>query len=312
MPLDSVQFVWQRIDDSRAGTFWEQLRLPPAAARAKIDVLFAPAYTAPLRIHCPTVLAIHDLSYFAQPKWFSMREGLRRRWVTKRAARRAHAVIAGTAFAAREIDRFLGLSSERVHIVPYGSTAPTADGDASARELLVLFVGSLFNRRRIPELLAGFAATAARVPSSRLVLAGDNRTEPRIDPIAIATRLGIADRVTWTGYVTDDELDALYRRARVFVFLSDYEGFGMTPLEAIAHGVPPVLLDTDVMREVYGDAASYVSLDPSSIADTLERLLTDDDAQREALARACRRLEMYSWDRAAETTIRIIEQAAGR
>src|SRR4029450_11826087 len=105
----------------------------------------------------------------------------------------------------------------------------------------------------VPELLQASALARERVPGARLVLVGDNRTSPRIDPRAIARLLDIDRDVDWREDVSDQDLAALYGRARVFAFLSDYEGFGMTPLEAIAHGVPAVVLNSAVAREVYGD-----------------------------------------------------------
>jgi len=151
----------------------------------------------------------------------------------------------------------------------------------------------------------------ARVPAARLVLVGANRTQPPIDPRALAAAAGVADRVEWREYVDDAELGKLYAQARAFAFLSDYEGFGMTPLEAIAHGVPPVLLDTAVSREIFGSAARLVSPSPSDIANSLTELLTDTSAAA-ALAgagEAC--LARYSWIRSAEVIRQALEAAAG-
>ena len=174
----------------------------------------------------------------------------------------------------------------------------------------MLYVGSLFGRRRIPDLIAAFALTAARVPGARLVLVGDNRSSPRIDPREIAAGLGVADRVDWLEYVSDADLAEHYRRARVFAFLSEYEGFGMTPLEAAAYGVPSVLLDTPVAREVYGDAARFVSGDHEAIAAALTSLLTDTTAHDTLAAAAAARLSQFSWAQSAAVVLRALESAA--
>ena len=97
---------------------------------------------------------------------------------------------------------------------------------------------------------------------------------------------GSARRSTWREYVDDDELEGLYGSARVFAFLSDYEGFAMTPMEALAHGVPAVLLDTPVAREVYGDGAVLVPLDTTAIAVALEGLLPAPRVATASLRRA--------------------------
>ena len=104
----------------------------------------------------------------------------------------------------------------------------------------------------------------------------------------------------------------LYARASAFAFLSEYEGFGFTPLEALAAGVPPVVLDTPVAREIYGDAAVRIpSPEPAAIAAALADVLTT--RQRNPPCRAGRRpgvLARYSWPAAARDTLTAIEEAA--
>lgn len=291
-----------------AGTWWEQTRLPGAVRRAGADVLFAPAYTGPLRLSCPMVMTIHDLSYFAHPEWFSWREGLRRRWLTRAAARRAAAILTDADVTATEIVERLGVPRGRVHAVPLGAPAASR-ANGSRRDPIVLYVGSLFERRRVPHLVEAFARIAADHPAARLVLVGQDRSRRGIDPIALAGRHGIATRVEWHRYLPDAELAALYARARVFAFLSEYEGFGLTPVEAMAAGVPPVVLDTPVAREVYQDAATYVRADSRAIADALGRLLEDDGLHTELSAKGRRRVGAMSWIETARVTRRVIEEA---
>lgn len=293
-----------------AGTLWEQTTLSRAARDLRPDVFFAPGYTAPLRLPCPLVLVVHDVSFFAHPEWFRWREGMRRRVMTRASARKARMVVTVSRFSAEEIQRYLDLPRERVVAVPHGIDAPADGPDTSPRPPIALFVGSLFNRRHIPELIDSFAIVAKRLPGARLILVGDNRTMPPVDPMAVAERLGIAHLVEWRRYVTDDERDRLYRESRVFLFLSDYEGFAMTPMEAMARGAAPILLDTPVAREVYGGAARLVALSPDVIAAEIERLMTDE-AARTALVEAGRaHLLRFSWPRAAAAVRTVLERAA--
>lgn len=294
------------------GTWWEQTALPGAATRAGVDVLLSPAYTAPLRAPCPVVLIVHDVSFHAQPQGFRWREGLRRRWLTRASARRAAAVVTVSEFSAREIDRWLAVPRSKIILAPQGAPAWRGGPPAADREPLVLSVGTLFTRRHVPELLEAFAAVIPAVPGARLVLVGGNQTQPRIDPLAIATRLGIADRVTWHTWVSDADLDVLYARARAFAFLSDYEGFAMTPMEAAAHGVPSVLLDTDVAREVYGDGAIRVPLSNEAIAAALTTLLTDNAVHARTVEAARERLPAYTWRHTADVVRGALESAAAR
>jgi glycosyltransferase involved in cell wall biosynthesis len=300
---------WVTDPGAGAGTWWEQMRLPGLVARTRPNVFFAAGYTAPLRLSCPYVVAIYDVSFCAHPEWFPWREGLRRRWLTRAGARRADRIVTISEFSADEIVRFLRVTRDRIVLAPPGAPVPAPPPAQTEREPIVLFVGSLFNRRRIPELIRTFSAVAKQLPAARLILVGDNRTSPAIDPRALARDLGIADRLEWREYVSDAELEALYWQARVFVFLSEYEGYGMTPMEAIAHEVPAILLDTPVAREVYGDGARLVS---TTLPGVMLELLTDDDAHRRQLEAGRKRLARYSWQQSAAVVTAALEAAAHR
>jgi alpha-1,3-rhamnosyl/mannosyltransferase len=172
-------------------------------------------------------------------------------------------------------------------------------------------VGSLFNRRRLPDLIAAFARATSSLPDARLVIVGADRTWPAQDLGAAAAACGASAKVQLLNYVGESELRDLYAQASVFAFLSEYEGFGLTPLEALTAGVPIVVLDTPVAREVYGEAAEYVPRgDIEATAAALSRFLRSPAAGLEQLARAPGVLARYSWERAAEETLEHIESLA--
>ncbi len=308
-----------RILPGSGGTLWEQGTLPSAAARDALDVFFAPAYTAPLRLACPVVLTIHDLSYFAHPEWFGAREGLRRRLITRLAARRVASVLTVSEFSRTEIEAYLGMPAARIHAIPHGAGVPGFFGgpapvagvrEWTGAEPLVLFAGSILNRRRLPDLIAAFRLVLASVPLARLDIVGENRTHPRQDIEAICRASGASDRIRVRSYVPDAELAEAYRRASVFAFLSEYEGFGLPPLEALACGIPPVLLDTPVAREVCGRAARYVPPgDVPAIATALADLLCNPGARAAVLNEAAGVLSRYSWPEAARLTMAALESA---
>jgi glycosyltransferase involved in cell wall biosynthesis len=176
------------------------------------------------------------------------------------------------------------------------------------REPLVLFAGSIFNRRRLPDLIHAFKQVTRSGPAARLQIVGDNRTYPHQDLDAIVAAEGLQEQITIQSYVPDAALAGLYRRARAFAFLSEYEGFGHPPLEALQSGVPPVLLDTAVAREVCGDAALYVKPgDINAAASALTSLLFDESVRARVLAAAPAVLARYSWIRAADQTLEAIE-----
>ncbi len=292
-------------------TRWEQGALARAVRRDRPDVFFAPGYTAPLTARVPVVVAMHDVSFAAHPEWYRWREGLRRRWLARLAARTARAVVTISAFSRGEIVRHLGIAADRVHVIPLGVGLSSTPGPETAREPLVLFVGSIFNRRHLPALVDGFAQLVRRRSDVRLEIVGANRTYPHVDLRALADAAA-PGRIQIRDWVDDTELRGLYERASAFAFLSAYEGFGLTPLEALAAGIPPVVLETAVAREVLGDAARYVAAaEGHLVADALGDAL-GPGAERVRLLRAAPSiLARYDWRRTAQATLAVLEQAAG-
>jgi glycosyltransferase involved in cell wall biosynthesis len=113
--------------------------------------------------------------------------------------------------------------------------------------------------------------------------------------------------------VSEAELRDLYSSSRAFAFLSEYEGLGLTPLEALASGIPPLLLDTAVARESCGAAALYAPRgDVPAIGAALERLLFDERTRETLLAAAPAELARYNWAQAAQRTLAVLEAVAQR
>lgn len=299
-----------RVLPGAGGTLWEQTSLARAANNDDLDVFFAPGYTAPLRLKAPSVVLVHDLSFVSHPEWFRLREGLRRRLLTRWSSQRATVVLTVSEAARAEIIARYGLSPHRVRRIHPGiSRMSSRETTGDARAPLVLFVGSIFNRRHVPDLIEAFKLVWHEHPEARLEIVGDNRTYPHQRLASIAADLGLQDVVTLRVYVPDETLADLYRRAGAFAFLSEYEGFGHPPLEALAAGVPGVLLDTPVARETCLDAALYVPCQLKGIAAALNNLLYDPETRATILAAAPGVLARYSWANAAQQTLEAIEAA---
>ena len=294
----------------RPSTWWEQVQLPATANRDGLDVFFAPAYSAPLRLAVPTVVTMHDVSFAAHPEWFRWREGARRRWFAQQSMARASVVIAVSNFSRAEILEHFSLTSSRIRVVRSGiekrrSSVRRAPGSR------ILYVGSILNRRHLPTLIRAMRKVRTRVPDATLTIVGDDRTYPKQDLAALIAHTGAGDHVNLRAYVSEGELAALYDLASAFAFLSEYEGFGLTPLEALAAGVPIVVAETRVARELYQEAATYVPVaDVLATADALVAVLTDGGlrSQQQDCARAV--LRRFDWARAARDTLSALTEAA--
>jgi glycosyltransferase involved in cell wall biosynthesis len=289
------------------GTWWQQTTLAAAARRDELDVFFAPQYSAPLFLRTPTVVVVYDVSFAARPEWFRMREGIRLRTLVRWSAAKACAVVTISEFSRREIREHLGVPDGKIHVIRPGipQRSPQS-GDGGGR---LLYVGSIFNRRHVLDLIRAFATVARRRPDASLDIVGDNRSYPFEDVAAAIEREQLGDRLRWHRYANEEQLADLYGRARAFAFLSEYEGLGLTPLEALAAGAPSVLYDTDIARETCGDTALYVRPgDSRALVHAIETLLYDNETRSDLLMSGEPELAKFSWSRAATEILRVIEQ----
>jgi glycosyltransferase involved in cell wall biosynthesis len=285
--------------------------LPPVVHADHLDVWFAPGYTAPLLLKVPTVVTVHDISFVVHPEWFTIREGFRRRWICRHAVASARAIIAVSEFTKREIVEWLNVPASKVHVVPSRITPSGARAQAlrpSPAAPRVLYVGSIFNRRRVSDLIRAFAPIAHAHADAALDIVGDDRTFPRENLGRVIAAEGIGRQVRWHEYVDDARLRDLYSSARAFAFLSEYEGLGLTPLEALEAGVPVLLADTPIAHESCGDAALYVPVgDLRATTRALQRLLFDEATRTQLLTSAVHTLARFTSANPAQATLSVIE-----
>jgi glycosyltransferase involved in cell wall biosynthesis len=318
--LDHPRIAIRPIGESPVrGILWQELRLPGAARADRLDVFFAPAYACPLRLDVPRVTTVHDLSFFSWPEDFAVIDAARRRLLVAVSIGASARIIAVSDFTRREIlGRFPG-ARERVQIIPEGppDDLPPAPSREAARERLgvrgplVLSVGSILNRRRLPVLLEAMRRLAQGATPATLHVVGDNRTTPLFDIPARVRRLDLEARVQVSGFVPESALADRYAAADAFVFLSEYEGFGLPVLEAMTRGVPVVTSMRPATGEIFGEAALVVDpSDPAAVAAALDRALQDNALRADLVARGHALSARFSWATAAERTLTLLREAA--
>jgi len=297
---------------------WTLVGLPIAARRAGIDLLHAPAYTAPVGIRTPVVVTIHDVSYERHPEWYPYRRDRLRRAFYRASARSASQVVTDSAFSAAEIHAAYGITLDRIAVVPLGVVPRFAAGDPIAAAVpspFVLHVGDLHARRNLTVVLDAVIALRRRggglAAGLTLALAGvDRGLVP--DLLNRAAAAGASEALAVLGVVSDARLDALYREAEALVYPSLYEGFGLPVLEAMARGTPVIATRASSVPEVLGDAG--VLLEPDDAAGWVASLdaIIGQPERRAALAAAGRaRAASFTWERTARETYEVYRRAAG-
>lgn len=302
---------------------WTLVGLPRAASRAKVDIIHAPSYTAPLIAPAPVVLTVHDVSYARHPEWYPYRRDIIRRAFYRRSAHAAAHLLTDSDFSAVEIEAAYGIAPARITVVPLGvDPAFAADAGGMASPLpteiegpFLLHVGDLHARRNVEvvvEALAEVRRHFGRGPAVSLVLAGVDRGSGA-GLCAMAAGMGLVDAVIPLGSVGEDLLHALYRAASALVYPSRYEGFGLPLVEAMASGVPVLASQAASIPEVVGDAG--VLLDPddaSAWALAILDVLNDVHVRTDLIARGRARAAAFTWERTARATLEVYRRVGAR
>ena len=251
-------------------------------------------YAIPLRCPCPAVVTVHDLSFERDSSVMKLHDRLMFKWAVPRAARAAKKVLTVSERSKHDLVEMYRLSPDKIVVTPNGVDLAFTPGPGGSQDY-VLSVGAIQKRKN--QIAALRAAQAVGLP---LVVVGPEKDE------AVARELR-AQGATLRGYVSQEELIALYRGATCLVQASGYEGFGLPVLEAMACGTPVVIVPEAALLEVAGNAA--VVVDDESLADGIQRAIADLDR---LVAAGVSRASLFSWRVLAEQTIAAYEEVLGR
>lgn len=301
----------------------EQTELPAKAARARLDVLWSPGYTAPLLSGLPQVLSILDMQYKRFPRDLTPLA----RWVTdalvRANARRCRRILTISAFSRAEIAQFTAAAPAKIDVTPlavdatFAQAIPEPERAALLARLLpgvgpyVLCVANTYPHKNVDTLVRAFGALQFHTPGT-LVLVG----KPRLGEGAVQAALRALTNpalVRRLERVTAHELAALYQGCSVFALPSLYEGFGLPILEAMAAGVPVVAADIPTTAEVGGDWVRRCDArDPGDLAGAIEAALQEPASARARRAAGARRHALgFTWQQTARLTRAACERVQG-
>ena len=300
---------------------WEQSGIPHVAEQVGADVIHMPNYSMPLRPGLPTVVTIHDLSFFTDPDRYTPFSAVSLKSVAKTSAREATRLIVPSNATRDELVRVLGIDSGKIDVAYHGVDhrlfhRPDAVQVSRVTARLglhgkpyVAFLGSLAPRKNAPALVSGWSAAAADLAEPpALVLAGGGGWSPELDE-AIA-RVPSHLRLVRPGYLPFADLPGFLGGAVVVAAPSRGEGFGLPVLEAMACGAPVLTTYRASLPEVGGDAVAYTEPDADSIATALRALLGDPD-RRTALGEAgYARAQDFTWAASASAHVACYKRAA--
>ncbi len=298
--------------------------------RLGCDVVHIPhLFWIPRGLSCPYVLTVHDLleHMYGSRNASSLRRSLHF-FLTRRVLRRAARVIAVSQFTKNEIEKLLAIPDDRIEVV-YNAIderflhghATEADRELIAQRYLVnypfiLYAGAIRPHKNVVRIIEAFSALKSelqkeqQLPDLKLIIIGDDlSSHPRLRRTVV--RSGVQNDVRFLGFVPIEVLRIFYDVARVFVFPSLYEGFGLPPLEAMAHGTPVVTSNTSSLPEVVGNAALLVN--PENVFEIrrgLQRALLDSALREQMKQRGYEQTQRFSWTNSVSTILEIYREVA--
>lgn len=304
-------------------SFSEQISFPLLLNKYKLDLMHFPHFNVPLLYNGKFVLTIHDLilthfptirSTMLNPVFYWIKY-LAYKVAIWSAVKRSQKIITVSEFTKKDIankyphsenkitvtyeacDDFCNISNDSVHHIleKYGII-----------KQYILYVGNAYPHKNLEKLIESFELVSSRFPELRLALVGkEDFFYARLKKLVAEKNIS---NIQFLGFVSDQDLDVLYRFAEAYVFPSLYEGFGLPPLEAMAKGTAVVSSDHVCMREILGEAALFADARNAGIfADGIMKILEDKNLKNDFVEKGYEQIKKYSWDKMARETLQVYE-----
>ncbi|MFA5792088.1 MAG: glycosyltransferase family 1 protein [Candidatus Paceibacterota bacterium] len=285
---------------------WEQIELPVFLRRNKSPLLINLTNTAPV-IYRNQITVIHDLAFLHNPDWYSKKAAMFFKWLVKRSVLASKHIITVSNFSKSEIQKYYDIAEDKISVVHEaipskfldlrGNDFPNRWGD------YLLTVSSLEPRKNLINLIKAFSKL--NLKGLKLLIVGvANRIvfqEPSFN------ELDLSKNIEFLGYVDDETLIGLYKNAKLFAYISHYEGFGLPPLEALVSGCPVLVSNTDCLREVLVDKVEYCNpYDVNDIADKIKELI--NTLKRLTAEETRELLTKYNREKCAESFLNVISR----
>jgi glycosyltransferase involved in cell wall biosynthesis len=295
---------------------WEQVTLPSLVRRHRIDLLHSLHYTRPYSLPCASVVTFHDMTFFLSPHLHTRVK----RWFFPSAIRlsawRADALIAVSESTRQDAIRLLGIPPEKITTTPLGvddSFQVISDRLSLEQtrkkydlpEQFILYVGLLEPRKNLPVLFRSYRDLLSQGISIPLVIVG-GRGWGSGQVREEVTRLDLAERVRFLGYVSQSDLPFVYNLACLFVYPTLYEGFGLPVLEAMACGVPVVTSAVAGLPEIVGQAGLLVPAgDQQALSEAMRSVLIDPELRSRMKKSGLSQASRFSWKQTARLTLEV-------
>jgi len=311
-----------------AKVLFEQVEVPRRAAALQAALLHVPYWAPPLFCKLPVVVTVHDLIPMLLADYRRSAAVRAYTALVAAATRRAAHVVADSEATKRDLVAHLHLPADRITVIPLGvdrrycAGRTPGVGDAvreryALPDRFLLYLGGFDPRKNVPLLLRSYQRVIQEQPETPLLVIAGRLPTPssggRHTLRLLAEQMGLEERIRFIGWVREEDKPALYRACDLFVFPSQYEGFGLPVLEAMACGAAVIATRTSSLPELVAEAGVLVPVgDLEALSEAIADLLGDEDRRRTLGQAAAARAGEFSWDRTARRTVEVWRRVLDR
>jgi glycosyltransferase involved in cell wall biosynthesis len=319
-----------KIKEQLSYFFWKQIILPYKSKALGCQVLFCSDFMVPyFSLGIKTIPVFHDAFFWEYPQHYNKYWLLFFRNLGLAAAKKAAFVVTPTQYASNQLAKYTGIPQSK--IIAIGEAPKTIENQnkdyqnkenqvsATTQNILntdyILHVGTLEKRKNIPALIRAFKMVKqSGFPNLKLVLVGKASNKVTLDDSAVITdainQEQLSRDVVLTGYLNDDQVQAIYQKAKLYVFPSINEGFGIPVLEAFKYKVPVVIANNTCLPEVAGlGAKSFNPFEVTDIAQTITLLLNDEALRQSYIEKGNAQLHNFSWEKTGQSLMQLFKKA---
>jgi len=292
--------------------FWEQILLPFYLKRERIDLVHGTKNSVPLFGGLKKICTIHDLAYYILPETFTLPQRIHLKISAIIASFSADKIVSVSNNTKKDIQNILKINENRIVSIyngvdkhfflnPSETILMLCKEKFSLPEKYILHVGTIQPRKNIDKLIDAFILFKREWKNKyHLVLAG-RKGWMHNEIIKKICASGMEKFIHFTGVVSDQELKALYRLSYIFIYPSNYDGFGLVPLEAMASGTPVICSKISSLPEVVGNAALLINQkNEKEIKDALIKLVYDEELYEKIKIRGIKRAYEFTWEKSAK------------
>jgi len=298
---------------------------PLNAKKDKLDILFLPFYMRPFFCFSPIITAIHDISFKKHPEWFAWNYKIPFQLLTKLAIKKSKAILVCSEYTKKEIIENYKINPKKIKLIYLAVDKKFKNEKEKSRikkikekyglnKKYIFYTGTIFNRRHVLESIKAFEKNLKDGLDCQFLISGRDFTKPTQDIDKKIERINenFPEAIKKIKFIDYNDLIFVYQGAEIFIWLSNYEGFGLPVLEAMSCGTPVLTTKKSSLSEVLGNYPLCVEnpKDIKEIFKKIKMLFQNQEIKKESIKKGLIQAQKFSWEKTAEETLKILEKYA--